>query len=177
MKASRTINWYFGLCSIVKVCCEMVPIKRQVFLFVILQRKILIYFLHFTKMCKILLKLAYDVDFGLCMEALLFYLWFFQCISTIAWNGKQDSPFPKIQLYAFNLWTTFHPCVCCHCLVVLMYAAVCLMYVLYVHAFCLSVFVCMHTEWLQCLSMYRISGWIKKATRDFSIYGKKLFSV
>lgn len=37
MKASRTINWYFGLCSIVKVCCEMVPIKRQVF------------YCHFTK--------------------------------------------------------------------------------------------------------------------------------
>lgn len=24
MKASRTLNWYFCLCSIVRVCCEMV---------------------------------------------------------------------------------------------------------------------------------------------------------
>lgn len=33
-KASRTLNWYFCLRSIVRVCCEMVKkkIMRQVFL-------------------------------------------------------------------------------------------------------------------------------------------------
>lgn len=49
MKASRTLNWYFCLCSIVRVCCEMVKKIRRHLSFS--KNKILIHFIHFTKKC------------------------------------------------------------------------------------------------------------------------------
>lgn len=52
-KASRTLNWYFCLRSIVRVCCEMVKKKNNEagFFIVIFKRKILTCFIHFTKKC------------------------------------------------------------------------------------------------------------------------------
>lgn len=51
MKASRTLNWYFCLRSIVRVCCEMVKNNKAGFLIVIFKHKKFIYFIHFTKKC------------------------------------------------------------------------------------------------------------------------------
>lgn len=64
MKASRTLNWYFCLSSIVRVCCEMVK-NSKAGLFLLSFSNIRYSFILFIsqKLYKISQKLAYDVDF------------------------------------------------------------------------------------------------------------------
>lgn len=77
------------------------------FFIVIFKHKILTCFIPFTKMCKISLKLAYDVDFGCLMKALLFSCDFsMHIIYSMKWTVTWS--ISKVQLYAFNLCTTFH---------------------------------------------------------------------
>ena len=64
-KASRTLNWYFCLRSIVRVCCEMVKKKKNN------EADTHLFYSFHKKMYKMSLKSACDVDFGCQMKALL----------------------------------------------------------------------------------------------------------
>lgn len=73
MKASRTLNWYSCLRSIVRVCCEMVKNNKAGFLLSFSNKGYsFILFISQKIMYKISLKLACDVDFGCLMKALPF---------------------------------------------------------------------------------------------------------
>lgn len=166
MKASRTLNWYFCLSSIVRVCCEMVKKYQGRFSYCHFQT------IRYSFILFISQKNAQDCSeigiwcwFWMSDESFIVLVVIFLCISTIAWNGRQDCPFPKYsymhlirgQPFTFMFASS-------NCLRVLM--CICMFF----ECLCVSACVCVCTG----VWVYRISEWIKKAMRDFWIYGENV---